>query len=84
MSILEYNFMMKYNFYNNIIPQYNKINYITCINNSCLVEDINTKERLWCSRYDIYPLCDKNKYDNYGEWIFDENFDKIAKEYRYL
>ena len=73
-------FMMKYDFYEETIPKYSKLNFITIINNACLVEDINAKKRIWVMRYDIYPLCNKNKLDCYGYWSYCEYFDNIAKK----
>lgn len=79
MSILNNLFIVKYNFYENIIPQYTLVNYITSINDMCLVENVITKNRVWCNKYDIYPLC-KNKldYDNYGCWIYNKIYNDIA------
>jgi len=84
MFITNYDFMMKNNFHKDVIPQYSKVKYITCTYNSCLIEDCNTKKRKWIMRCDIYPLCPKDKYDRYGEWSYNEDFDNIAKRYKYL
>lgn len=32
---------------------------------------------------DIYPLCNKNNLDNYGDWIYYEYFHNIAKNKKY-
>ena len=32
------------------------VKFVTIINEACLVENVNTKEREWIMRYDIYPL----------------------------
>ena len=69
-------FMVKFNFYKNKnIPQYAKVKVITIINNACLIEDINTLERAWVMKYDIYPL---NEYDIYGIWEYSKYYDEIA------
>ena len=69
-------FMVKFNFYKNKnIPQYAKVKVITIINNACLIEDINTLERAWVMKYDIYPL---NEYDIYGVWEYSKYYDEIA------
>lgn len=83
-SILDNYFMMKYNFYSNNIPIYSKVKFITIINDSCLIEDINTKNRIWVMKSDIYPLCNKDNLDNYGDWIYCEYFHNIAKNKKYL
>jgi hypothetical protein len=68
--------MLKYNFYENEIKQYSKVKLITIINDVSLIEDVNTKNRLWVMHYDIYPL---DNHDLYGNWIYDEHFQNIAK-----
>ena len=69
-------FMVKFNFYKNKnIPQYAKVKVITIINNTCLIKDINTLERAWVMKYDIYPL---NEYDIYGVWEYSKYYDEIA------
>jgi len=84
MPITNYDFMMKYNFHQDVIPQYSKVKYINCTYHSCLIEDYNTKKRKWIMRCDIYPLCPKDEYDRYGEWSYNEDFNNIAKRYKYL
>lgn len=45
---------MKYDFYKNDgIPQYAIVEWITVINDYYLVEDINTKKRVWANKDDI-------------------------------
>lgn len=77
-SISDTNFMMKFNFYNDKIPQYSEVRIITIINNSCLIEDIHTKNRIWVMKYDIYPL---SNYDNNGFWEYNSYYDEIAENY---
>lgn len=84
MSMLNDYFMMKYDFYKKTIPRYSKVKFITIINDSCLVENINNNKREWVMRYDIYPLCNINKLDVTGYWSYSEDFHEIAKEHNYL
>lgn len=70
-------FMMKFDFYENTIKQYSKVRLITLINDCCLVEDINTLERVWVMAYDIYPL---NYYENGGYWVHSNIYEEIAKK----
>lgn len=84
MSMLNDYFMMKYDFYKKTIPRYSRVNFITIINNCCLVENISTKKREWVAKSDIYPLCNINKLDVIGDWSYSEDFHKIAKEHNYL
>lgn len=71
-------FMMKFNFYEKDIKQYSKVKIITIINNACLVEDINTLNRVWVMKYDIYPL---NNYDYYGYWEYSDYYQKIVDKH---
>ena len=84
MSMFNDYFMMKYDFYQETIPKYSRVKFITIINNSCLVENINTKKREWVMKCEIYPLCNKIKLDKKCEWSYSENFHNIAKEHNYL
>lgn len=69
-------FMVKYDFFKNDgIPQYSIVKIVAIINNSCLVEDIKTLERVWVMDYDIYPL---NDNDISGVWEYSKQFDEIA------
>ena len=78
MSILNSDFMVKYDFFEKQgIPQYAKVKIITIINMSCLIEDINTLNRAWVMEYDIYPI---NDNDYYGCWEYSKTFDDILKE----
>jgi len=76
-SVVDSTFILKYNFYENDIKQYAKVNIITIINNSCLIEDLNTKKRKWVMKYDIYPL---EKHDYSGYWEYNEYFQNLFKE----
>jgi hypothetical protein len=69
-------FMIKHDFHKTI-KQYSQVKIITIINNSCLVEDINTKERLWVMSYDIYPI--DNVYYG-GWWQQNDYYDNLYKE----
>jgi len=80
MSILNDYFMMKFDFYEDVIPKYSKVKFITIINNSCLVENVETNQRKWVMKCDIYPLCDRNKLDCSGHWSYSEHFDEIARK----
>ena len=62
-------FIIKYNF--NKLPENTIVNYITCINDYCLVEDIKTSEREWVAKWDIYPI---HNHDFYGYWKYDKKF----------
>ena len=73
-SVLDSVFIMKYDFYNNEIKQYSKVKIITLINNAYLVEDINTKKRIWVMKYDIYPI---SNHDCCGYWEYNENFQQL-------
>jgi len=84
MSILSNYFMMKYDFYQETIPIYSKVNYITCINSACLVENVDTKKRVWVMKSDIYPLCKVEDLNITGDWSYSDIFHKIAIEYNYL
>jgi hypothetical protein len=59
---------MRYDFYQPIIKQYSELKYIVSNNESCLVEEIETKILLWVMKRDIYP---KNNDELYKIW---ENF----------
>lgn len=83
MSMFNDYFMMKYNFYDEI-PIYSKLNFISIINDACLVEDVKTKNRKWVMRYDIYPLCDKSRLDACGDWSYCEHFNEIAKKHNLI
>jgi hypothetical protein len=55
------------------------VKFIAIINEACLIEEVNTKERKWVMRYDIYPL---DNHDAYGWWSYDETYqNKIPKEH---
>ena len=74
MSISNTIFMIKTNlFVNENIPQYAKVKIITIINNACLIEDINTLERAWVMKYDIYPINNNNLYGywEYSKYMYD-------------
>ena len=60
-------FRMKYNFYETDIKKDAIVEYVTCINEMCLVEDIQTKNRAWVSRRDITPL-EKIPFYNDDYW----------------
>jgi hypothetical protein len=77
MSLSNMIFMMKFDFNEDKIKQYSKVKIITIINNCCLVEDINTLERVWIMANYIYPL---NYYDNGGCWVYSKIYDEIAKK----
>lgn len=78
MLISDTYFMVKYNFFEDKnIPQYAKVKIISIINMACLIEDINTKQRLWVMQYDIYPL---NNNDISGYWEYSKIHDDIAIE----
>jgi len=65
-SVLDKPFRMKYNFYETDIKKDAIVKYITCINDMCLVEDTETKNRAWVSRRDITPIDKSDIYiDNY-------------------
>jgi len=68
-------FMLKYNFYEENIKQYSKVKLITIINGVCLIEDVNTGNREWVMRCDIYPIKD---HDVYGNWAYDEYFQNVV------
>jgi hypothetical protein len=74
-SITDMFFMMKYNFYEDNIPQYAKLIYITAINDQWLVEDVITKNRAWVAKYDIYPL---NNLSYYNYWDYSKEYEDIA------
>jgi len=67
-TILNTTFIMRYDFYQPIIKQYSELKYIVSNNESCLVEEIETKILLWVMKRDIYP---KNNDELYKIW---ENF----------
>ena len=74
-SILDATFIVKHDFHKTI-SQYSKVKIITLINDCCLVEDINTHERLWLMKYDIYPInCDVSDYTGY--WERNNYFDNL-------
>ena len=80
MSISYTDFMVKFDFFEKQgIPQYAKVKIITIINMSCLIEDINTLNRAWVMKYDIYPI----NNDNLSEyWEYSKYYDYILKEKR--
>jgi guanylate kinase len=53
-------YKMKYDFYKNDIEQHAIVEWITVINDYYLVEDINTKNRLWVNKNDIIKIEDEN------------------------
>jgi len=57
---MERRFKMKYNFYEKDIKKDAILNWITVINNYYLVEDIETKNRAWVSKYDIERIDDSD------------------------
>lgn len=69
-------FMVK-NDYHEIIKQYSRVKIVTIINDSCLIEDIKTKKRLWVMSYDIYPI--NNIYLG-GWWKQNIYYDNLCKE----
>lgn len=69
-------FMLKYDFYQENIKQYATVELITIINDACLIEDIDTKNREWVMKYDIYPLTD---HDNYGNWSYNESLQQLVR-----
>ena len=81
MSVLESSFMLKYNFYEKNIAQYAKVKIITLINDAYLIEDVTTKNRAWVMYYDIYPLYN---HDLYGDWVYSEVYQNIAKKHNLL
>ena len=66
-SILDKPFRMKYDFYEDSIKKDSILKYITCINDMCLVEDVETKNRAWVSRRNITPI-DKSELNNTDYW----------------
>jgi hypothetical protein len=75
-SIDDTEFMMKYNFYEKNIKQYERIKIITIIGNSCLVESIKTHNINWVMRWDIYPINNKNM-GNF--WEYNKIFEEMIK-----
>jgi len=74
MTISDTIFMIKSDlFVKENIPQYAKVKIITIINNACLIEDINTLERAWVMKYDIYPINNNNLsgYWKYSQYMYD-------------
>ena len=69
-------FIVKNN-YHKTIKQYAKVIVIAIINDYCLVEDIETLERLWIAKYDIYPI---NNTFLGGWWEKSAYYDKLYKE----
>jgi hypothetical protein len=69
-------FMLKYNFYEVNIKKHAIVELITVINTACLVEDINTKNREWVMKHDIYPLTD---HDHSGDWSYNESFQQLVR-----
>ena len=69
-------FIIKNN-YHKTIKQYAKVIVIAIINDYCLVEDIETLERLWIAKYDIYPI---NNTFLGGWWEKSAYYDKLYKE----
>ena len=65
-------FIIKHKY--NEIPQHSLVEYITCINTMCLVEEYHTKNREWVCRYDIYPLKDHYLY---GPWTYNESYQNL-------
>jgi hypothetical protein len=61
-SILHTTFIMRYDFYQGSIKQHSSLKYISSNNDDCLVEDIETKTRLWVMKRDIYPLNNDELY----------------------
>jgi hypothetical protein len=52
-------YKMKYDFHKDDIPQYAIVEWITVINDYYLVEDINTKKRVWAYKYDIEMISEE-------------------------
>ena len=67
MSVSDEYFMVKFDFFKDDIKQYAKVKIVAIINMACLIEDIETKKRVWVMKYDIYPLSN-NIY--YGYWEY--------------
>jgi hypothetical protein len=79
-SISNTTFIVKHD-YHKTIKQYAKVKIITIINNFCLIEDIETLERLWIAKYDIYPI--NNTFLN-GWWEKDTYYDNLYKEMGFI
>lgn len=77
MSVSDEYFMVKFDFFKDDIKQYAKVKIVAIINMACLIEDIETKKRVWVMKYDIYPLSN-NIY--YGYWEYSKTYDDIAIE----
>jgi len=52
-------YKMKYDFHKDDIPQYAIVEWITVINDYYLVEDINTKKRVWAYKHDIEMISEE-------------------------
>lgn len=66
-TIFDTTIIMRYDFYQTIIKQYSELKYILSSNDSCLVEEIETKTRLWVMKRDIYPI---NNDELYKIWEY--------------
>ena len=78
MSILNDDFMVKYDFFKKQgIAQYSKVRIVAIINTACLIEDYKTLKRAWVMKYDIYPIND----NDYEWWEYSKTYDDILKEY---
>jgi hypothetical protein len=76
-SVSTADFMLKVNFYS--IPKYAKVKLVNIYNESCLIEDINTGDRICVMKYDIYPL---SNYESSGYWEFSNTYEKKAIKYK--
>jgi hypothetical protein len=77
MLSIEYTiFVIKQN-YHKTIKQHAKVRIISIINDYCLVEDIETLNRLWIAKYEIYPI--NNVYLG-GWWQQSKYYDNLYKE----
>jgi hypothetical protein len=55
------------------------VKFVAIIHESCLIENVNTKEREWVMRYDLYPL---ENHDYCGFWEYHDSYQNmIPKEH---
>jgi hypothetical protein len=74
-------FVIKYNYHKNF-PKGTIVRFITnTFNESNLVENINTGERIWLMCYELYPIVD---HDFFLDWAYDINNQAIIPSEYYI
>lgn len=72
-------FIIKYDY--KLFSKGTIVKFCAVINKCYLVENINNNERMWIMKYDLYPIID---HDNFLEWSYNSDFQKIIPSEYYI